>query len=130
MCSLLLKGIYFSEFTGVFLSSTTVKCFSVLYHSVVDTASPRYNDSICFQRCCHLNEFTVVKYPYEQNDMQKRCFFPFFTLIYSHIICFGYCYNRLIEVILTNIQIMFYLVQSSCMISKYLSPLERRFRAR
>ena len=25
------------------------------------TVNPRYNDSICSQRCCHLNEFAVVQ---------------------------------------------------------------------
>ena len=27
----------------------------------VDTVNPRYNDNICSQKCCHYNEFAVVK---------------------------------------------------------------------
>ena len=29
----------------------------------INTVNPRYNDSICSQRCCHYNEFAALKIP-------------------------------------------------------------------
>ena len=36
---------------------------NVTASAVTCTVNPRYNDSICSQSCCHLNEFAVVKNP-------------------------------------------------------------------
>ena len=32
-------------------------------HIFQSTMNPRYNDSICSHKCCHYNEFAVVKNP-------------------------------------------------------------------
>ena len=35
--------------------------FSRQGHTLLCTVNPRYNDRICSQRCCHYNEFAIVK---------------------------------------------------------------------
>ena len=35
----------------------------IYWVSSLDTVNPRYKDRICFQRCCHYNDFAVVKNP-------------------------------------------------------------------
>ena len=50
--------------TPTFILGKSVTVFRTCtgnYFIVYNIVNPRFNDNICFQRCCHLNEFAVVK---------------------------------------------------------------------
>ena len=57
---------------------------------IVSTGNPRYNDRICSQRCCHYNEFAVVKNPSLEKMICKKAIvlflFPHRTYVFGYLL--------------------------------------------
>ena len=56
-CCLLIISLEINKLVPGFL----LFCYVPFFFSLFFTVNPRYNDSICSQRRCHLSEFAVVQ---------------------------------------------------------------------